>query len=188
MSRIDLALVTLAVGLVACGKGKDKAEPAPTPPAPAPAPAPVAPTTSPAPPPDPFARGSCEYTVDGGETRKGGGGISNVMSTHWMPPRQPGRSIAVPLLINCGPAGNQLSISTDGDTTAVPMGPKKYPIGAGKDFTAMGLDFMSGDGSLDITAWDTTHVAGTFEISAKGKTYKGAFDFKCPQPGNGVCQ
>jgi hypothetical protein len=188
MPRTDLAFATIAVALAACGKGKDKAEPAPAP-APAPAPtAPVTPSTPPAPPPDPFAMGSCEYTVDGGETHKGGGGISNVMSIHWMAADQKGRSIAVPLLINCGPTGKQLNISSDGDTAVVPMGPKKYPFGAGKAFTVMGRDFMNGDGSIDITAWDTTHVAGTFEISAKGKIYKGVFDIKCPQPGNGVCQ
>lgn len=129
--------------------------------------------------------GSCEYSVDGGETFKGGGGISNVMSIHWMAPDQKGRSLAVPLLINCGPSGKQLNISSSDD---VAMGPKKHPIGAGKAFTVMGPDLMGGEGTIDITAWDAAHVAGTFEISAKGKTYKGAFDIKCPQPGNGICQ
>lgn len=177
-----------ALALVACGNSKDKPAPAPAPTPTTQAAAPVAPPpTPPAAPADPFAMGSCEYTIDGGEAQKGGGGISNVMSAHWMAANQRGRSLAGSLLINCGPTGKQLNISSNGDESAVPMGPKKYSIGTNKAFGVIGPDIMGGEGSIDITAWDKAHVAGTFEIVGGGKTYKGVFDVKCPQPGNGIC-
>lgn len=136
--------------------------------------------------------GFCEYTVDGAAPNRGAGGVANVMSLHWMAPTQKGRSIATPLLINCG-TGAQLNFDTAGDSslTDVPMAAKKYPIstkGKNGTFTARSKDFLGAEGELTISAWDTAHVAGSFSFKANGKTYAGRFDLKCPYPGNGVCR
>ncbi len=114
------------------------------------------------------------------------------MSLHWFAPEQQGRGLASTLLINCG-TGAQVNLMSANDATAadVPMAPKTYPIArtnkAGT-FTVMGRDFMGGEGELAITAWDVSHVAGTFAFTAGGKQYRGQFDIKCPFPSNGVCK
>jgi len=52
----------------------------------------------------------------------------------------------------------------------------------------IGRDLASGRGEMDITAWDTTHMAGTFAFTGNNKKkYAGTFDIKCPHAGNGVC-
>jgi len=195
-SKAPLLALVLTVSLAACGKEKSnetpakasgsppQMQPAPTPaPAPAPTPAPT-----PAPEADPYAMGFCEYTVEAGPPNKGGGGLNNVMSLHWMAANQQGRSLAVPLLINCG-SGKQLNISSEGDVTDIPMAPKKYPIGSDKgSFVVQGPDAWGAKGELEITAWDASHVAGTFQFAAGDKKFTGNFDIKCPQPGNGVCK
>jgi len=184
---LKTALLLVPLASIACGKDKaasEQAPPAPTTPA-APAPAASAAPAAAA-PVDPFAMGSCEYTIDGGEPLKGGGGISNVMSIHWMAANQPGRSIAGPLLINCGPAGKQLNLSAD--DTSIAMAPKKYEIGTGKAFSVMGPGLAAAKGEIDISAWDKAHVTGTFTIEGDGKKVAGKFDIKCPQPGNGICE
>jgi hypothetical protein len=115
------------------------------------------------------------------------------MSTHWMAANQQGRSLAGPLLINCGKSPQlSLSAASDAKETDVPMAPKTYPIDTTNKpgtFTAMGADFTGAEsGELAITAWDKKHLAGTFKLVAKGKTYAGSFDLKCPYGGNGVCE
>lgn len=137
--------------------------------------------------------GFCEYTVDGAAPQRGGGGPANIMSIHWMDATQPGRQVATPLLINCGPAGAQLNFDTVGKSTPddVRLGPAKYPVG-GKPkagaFGVRGRDFFgSGEGELVISAWDTKHVAGSFTFTAKGKRYAGRFDLKCPYK-NRICR
>lgn len=69
------------------------------------------------------------------------------------------------------------------------MKPATYAIAAmakAGQFTVLGPDFVGGNGELVIAAWDTAHVAGSFELTAGGKKYVGTFDIDCPQPGNGV--
>jgi hypothetical protein len=187
--------LSIALLLAACGKdAAKKNEPAPKPADP-PASAPAAPATQPTPPaaaPDPDALGFCEYTIDGANPNRGGGGLMNVGSLYWIPVGQKGRSIAGPLLINCG-KGKQLNISAAGSAEAdYPQTAKKYmfdPSNKNGTFTVMGPDFMSAkDGELEITAWDNVHVAGSFKFNAGGKAYAGTFDLKCPQPGNGICE
>lgn len=193
-----LGVVTLLAITAACGKSKDTdkgtaSEPAPPPTAdkpPAPPPSPSAPP--PTAPADPYAQGYCEYTIDGGAPNKGGGGLNNVLSVHWMAADQKGRSLATPLLINCG-KGGQINLMSHADSTAaaIPFGPKKYAIGKTNkldEFAVLGPNFMGGMGELDVTAWDRAHIAGTFQFEAQGKKYAGKFDIKCPFPGNGICQ
>ncbi|MBP6843391.1 MAG: hypothetical protein KA201_06595 [Kofleriaceae bacterium] len=192
--------LALAALVAACGKGGDKpaaggtgapSAATPTPTAPA-APPPSAPAAPPPAAVDPYAQGFCEYTIDGGAPNKGGGGMNNVLSLHWFAPDQQGRGLASTLLINCG-TGAQVNLMSSSDATPadVPMAPKKYPITKGNKagaFSVMGPDFMGGEGELDITAWDTSHVAGTFGFAAGGKQYSARFDIKCPFPSNGVCK
>lgn len=178
-------MVATVLGTLACGKtakpgeGGDKAaaaQPASEPTKEAPSGTPSAPAAD---------LGFCEYTVDGGAPNRGGGGISNVQSIHFMIESQ--RGMGGQLLINCG-AKDQISISAPPKTVPIEMGPKKHAIkNGGTDFSVLGPNFMGGTGEIDITAWDKAHVAGSFKFEAKGKQYAGTFDLKCPQPGNGVC-
>ena len=202
-----LALASLVLTVAACGQdkpapsaatGQPAAPPATAPPAPAPPatapPATMPPATAPAtaPSPDSYAQGFCEYAVDGGAPNKGGGGMNNVLTLHWLAADQKGRDLASPLLINCG-AGKQVNLLSSSATALadVPMAPRKYPIVRANQagaFTVLGADFMGGEGELDVTAWDAAHVAGTFAFAANGKQYVGKFDLKCPFPSNGVCR
>lgn len=179
MVRIAWIVLVLA----GCSQGGDgKASPAEVPSkAAASTPSvPAAPVTAPA-----ADTGFCEYTVDGGEANRGGGGIMNVQSKHWM---KDGKSYAAALLINCG-SGKQINLSANGESML--LGPATYKIvRTGEDktaFSVLGPDFMGGDGEIVLTAFDASHVAGSFNFESGGKRYKGTFDLKCPQPGNGVC-
>lgn len=136
----------------------------------------------------------CEYTAEGEPTNRGPGGLSNVMSLHWMAPNQAGRSIATPLLINCG-TGAMLNFDTVGKSSIddVKMAPGRYAIDTKKPkkgaFGVRGSGFFSAEGELIISAWDTAHVAGTFSFKTNtGKRYTGRFDLRCPYAGNGVCR
>jgi hypothetical protein len=187
-------LLSIALLVAACGK--DAAKKNEPPPAPTPTPTPAAPAAAPTPPsaaPDPEASGFCEYTIDGANPNRGNGGLMNVQSLYWIPADQKGRGLASHLLINCG-KGKQLNIMSAGKAadTDYPQGAKKYAIDSSNKpgaIAVMGPDFMSAkDGELDVTAWDKTHVAGSFKFTAGGKAYAGTFDLKCPQPGNGACE
>lgn len=142
---------------------------------------------------EPAADDFCEYTVDGAAPSRGAGGINNVMSIHWMGPQQPGRSIATPLLINCGAPGAQLNFDTVGSAKPedIPMRAGTFKMGFKHrkgTFGVRGAGFISGEGELVIATWDTSHVAGSFTFTAGGKKYAGKFRLKCPYSGNGVCQ
>ncbi len=187
MSRI--ALISLV--LVSCGQGAESkdppanAGPAPATPTATPAATPAAPEPV-APAPPAADTGFCEYTVDGGAPNRGGGGIMNVQSKHWISDK--GKDFASALLINCG-SGKQINIGHGGEV--LPLGPATYKIVRMVEdkaaFGVIGPDFLSGEGELVLTAFDTAHVAGSFDFKAGGKSYKGTFDLKCPQPGNGIC-
>ena len=185
VSSSMLRIVLLSIALVGCAKGTDGKDP------PNPSPTPEV-TATPA-TPEPAAAapavdtGFCEYTVDDGPPNRGGGGVRNVQSQHWMP--EQGRALASALLINCG-AGEQLSLSANGPSIA--LGPATYKVvRTGEDQAAFGVigpDFMGGEGELVLSAFDDAHVAGSFDFKAGGKRYKGTFDLKCPQPGSGACK
>lgn len=176
MSRKQLVMIAAVLGTFACGKTSKPGEGG----------EPAASSSSSTPASAPSADDFCEYTVDGGAPDRGGGGFDNVQSIFWM--RESQRGMGTQLLINCG-ARAQVSLSSPPKAIPIEMGAKKFAIstGGGGDFSVLGPGFTGGTGELDLTAWDTTHIAGTFSFEAKGKQYAGSFDLKCPQPGNGVC-
>lgn len=184
--------VVFGLSLVLACDRKDEPPPA----AAKPASAPVSPTPagSPAgsvaaPPVDPFAQGFCAYTVGSEPENKGGGGANNVQSTHWMAPDQPGRSIAGKLLINCG-KGAQVTIQLHNDDDDLPMAPGKYPIdktGAKGTFSVIAPLALVEPGELDITAWDRSHIAGTFRFKADKGPLTGTFDLRCPYGATPTC-
>jgi hypothetical protein len=150
---------------------------------------------SPTPAADPFAQGFCEYSVDGGEANKGGGGIMNFQSSLWMTADQPGRSIAGKFLLNCGKT-DQISISLHNDDDELPQAAAKYPIdktGAkGTMSIITGVGELSEPGELEITAWDKAHIAGKFamKLNKDGatKAITGSFDLDCPYAKSDLCE
>ncbi len=188
MSRSTLLFSLLALSTACDGgtpaSGPTKAASSDGPPAaatgPAAPPSPVAPVDS-------FALGFCEYTVEGGEPNKGGGGIANVQSIHWMAPEQPSRSSAGKLQINCGKSA-QINLYWHNDDDELPMAPGKYPIdktgGRGTLSAISTLGALTEPGEIDISAWDRSHLAGTFvmKVNKDGapRSVAGSFDLRCP--------
>lgn len=152
------------------------------------------PVAAPASVASPEALGFCEYTVEGGEPNRGGGGRNNVASMHWMTADQPGRSVVGQLLLNCGKAP-QVSLSPHNLEDPVPMAPGKYTIdktGAKGTFSLIGGGALAEPGEIDITAWDASHVAGTFRFKAEReggvKQITGRFDLRCPYGTTAACR
>lgn len=151
-------------------------------------------TPAPAADVDPFAQGFCEYTIEGSPPNKGRGGLNNIQTTHWMTADQPGRSMAGKLLINCG-ADKQISIMWHNDTDDLPMAPGKHPIDKTGAKGTMSIIAAIGDlvepGQLDITAWDASHIAGTFTMKIRHegtpKTVTGKLDLRCPYGKTAAC-
>lgn len=169
----------LAIG---CGSKDDPAKGSNGPaarPAPAAAPStPAPPAPAPSPPADPFANGFCEYTLDGGAPNKGGGGVMNVQSSHWMDDKY--KHLAVPLLVNCG-SSDKITIAA---VDPLPRATGTFKLDTTNKpgtFGALGKDFLGANGEVAITAFDSSHVAGSFRFATKqGKKYEGRFDIKCP--------
>lgn len=117
-----------------------------------------------------------------------------MQTIHWMQANQPGRSMAGKLLINCG-TGQQISIMWHNDDDDLPMAPGKHPIdktGAkGTMSMISGVGNLVEPGQLDITAWDASHLAGTFtmKLDHQGipKAVTGTFDLRCPYGKSDVC-
>jgi hypothetical protein len=152
--------VVLTLLIAGCGHPDDPPAPAPPPP-PAPAPAPV---VRPAAVKDP---GSCTLEVTGAlstkETMAAGPALA---SKYWRPDEEH----LPPLTINCIGKDVRLSFVAS-PNGAVPYGPKSYAIAASRgDLVVLGRagkplsDFA---GTIEVTAFDATHVAGTFALGAK---------------------
>lgn len=154
-------------------------------------------------PADPFAMGYCELKQTKGgaaTTQKTGGGIMSVGSKHWMPAALKASGagkLAEVLLINCGKAPLvSLVPSAKGTEQTIPMTPGTYGIkpsmSAGPtDFTPLVGGNPTKPGKLVLTAFSTAEVAGTFDFETTQDgtpvRFEGKFQFKCPQPGNGIC-
>ncbi|HTL31657.1 MAG TPA: hypothetical protein VL326_00955 [Kofleriaceae bacterium] len=173
---------------------------------------PVVSEAKPPPPPPkkmltPEELGKCTLTVSGAakleQTSLGGRTATNI--TYWMSPEEkkniPGLDGFV---VNCNGPDIKFSITPIGKPELQPFAPKKYTFKAGHAdgasvnvlFPSLGQTATLGDpaGTIDITAFDKTHIAGTINLSGKGVgkglkgniTLTGSFDFKCP--GFGGCE
>jgi hypothetical protein len=160
----------------------------------------------PAPPPPPPPKkaltpeelGKCDLKVTGAltaeQTTFGGRSATNV--TYWMSEDEKKNLMGVDgFAINCMADKIKLSLTPIGKPDLQPFAPKKYVFKGGhSDGAAISVLFPPqttlGDpnGTVDITAFDKSHIAGTIELSGKlmGKgakgsaTVSGSFDFKCP--------
>ena len=174
--------------VVVAGCGKTDQPPAPPPHAPEPPPKPI--HLSPA-----ADRGHCTLDATGAFTAEeiSDGGTSAVSSKYWLSDVERAGAPQAALVVTCAGKDLRLSIATKPDASA-PFGPKTYQV-AGKtgDLVILGragkpLEKFAG--TVDVTAFDGKHVAGTIALTAKqtgGKAVRldGHFDFACP--GYGGC-
>lgn len=178
-----MRFVVVCVLLLACNK-EDAYKPPPEPP-----PKPAEP-----PPPkkklEPADFGSCTLKASGGFTAEETiqGDKKSAASKYWQAEDERAATPMPALTINC--AGKDLRLSLVASPNGqVPYGLKKYDIKKNGELVPFG---RAGDqlsdfaGTVEINAFDATHVAGTIAISAKQGlskkrvTIEGSFDFKCP--------
>lgn len=152
------------------------------------------PTTMQAPPEaKPVDLGACVLQATGAitvqETMQGG--RAAVASRYWQTEEERGLAPVQDITVNC--LGKQLRVSVVSKPGAtVPFGPKTYRLDKGRGelvvLAKAGKPMTDVTGSIDITAFDTRHLAGTIDLSGKaGGSVKltGSFDFACP--GYGGC-
>ena len=157
-----------------------------------------------APPPPPKKKkakapedlGSCNLTVTGQmsaeQTAKGGKSATNV--SYWYTPEERKNMMGVDgYVISC--SGDKFRFQLlpgGGKPDGMPFAPKKFTFAKGKSdgasvMVAFGQATMdAATGTVDITAIDNRHIAGTVDISGKivpGNkqiNVKGSFDYICP--------
>jgi len=93
------------------------------------------------------------------------------------------RDEAMALSVNCIGKTGRLSFSASPNAT-VPFGPKTYKLDAGRGelvvfARAKDKQLTAMTGTIDVTAFDAKHLAGSFELSANKVTMTGNFDFPC---------
>lgn len=191
----------LASVLLACGGKTDEppkpeSRPAETRPA-DPGSAESKPTPAPVPAVDP---GSCKVTISGAATAQidSKGATSKAVASYWFADGDRANLLfpngKVGLIVNCTDANGSISILSGPKVTkdSLPLGPKKYTIDkklAGGELHVLGTvgktALMGPVGTFEITAFDTRHVAGTFQFTAttlpgKGEAkIEGTFDYTC---------
>ena len=150
--------------------------------------------------------GSCELEATGAvkakQTSYGGRPATNV--SYWLSPDEQGTMSAIKgFNVNCHGPDMKFSIMPGGGKPdGQPFQPKKYDIKKGTGDASVMVSFPPkegkaakesdqrtlGDaaGTVDITAFDKKHIAGTINIKGKlvpgggAVTVTGKFDFKCP--------
>jgi len=167
--------------------------------------APAAEETKPAekksPPPPPKKQltqaelGTCHLTASGAvsadQTTPGGRTATNI--SYWYSAEEQKSMMGVDgFVINCnGPDIRFSMVPGGGKKDGMPFKPKKYEFAAGKgDANLMiGLGkvtIANPSGPVDITAFDSHHIAGTIELSGKlapgggDEKLSGSFDLACP--------
>ena len=138
--------------------------------------------------------GKCTLTVAGGmtaeQTAPGGKAATNV--SYWYTPEERKNMMGVDgYVISC--SGDKFRFQLlpgGGKIDGMPFAPKKFTFAKGKSdgasiMVAFGQDTMpDATGTVDVTALDSRHVAGTVDIAGKIKskqiTVKGSFDYVCP--------
>jgi hypothetical protein len=187
--RTHLALFLV---LAACANEKKEAPP------PAPAPEPVE-TKPPPPPPKKVLTtadlGTCHLTASGAvtadQTTPGGRTATNV--SYWLSEKDQKNMMGVDgFVVNCiGPDIKFQLVPGGGKKDGMPFKPKKYDFDKGKGDANIMASFgkaqlTTPSGSVDITAFDSHHIAGTIDLSGKltpgGGQVKltGTFDLVCP--------
>lgn len=193
-------LVPVAIG---CGKKDESSAPTPTTTQTAkPADKPVETTAPPPAPPPPPAAPECKLEITGAQTKtiEGPGGMAAASTNYWFKPDdKAGRTLwpegTAGVLLNCMAQGASVNITSKDATTATfKLGPKKFELG--DDFSKHELSIvgrlgdasiMGAKGTVDITAFDTSHIAGKVDLTAKllpgdaEVKIVGEFDFKCPR-------
>ena len=198
-------LAAFALLLLGCSK-EDYKDQKPPPPAE------VAPEKKAPPPPPkkelkPEELGSCTLKATGAykadQTTPGGRPATNV--SYWLSEQERGSMMGVDgFAVHChGPDIKFSIVPGGGKKDGMPFAPKKYDFKKGTgdasvmvSFTpkepakgakgAVGLTMGDPAGTVDITAFDKKHIAGTVNLSGKlvpgggAVTISGQFDFKCP--------
>jgi len=160
----------------------------------------------PPPPPKPAKKaltedemGECKLTASGGlkaeQTTKGGQGATNI--SYWRSEQERAGMMGLDgFAINCFGSDIRFSMTPGGKKDGMPFAPKKYdfkPVAKNAEprdaavnitFGKQTLDAVTG--TVNVTAFDKHHIAGTIDVSGKtvpGKqavTVKGTFDLICP--------
>ena len=186
--------IIFAIALIACGSSEDK--PAPAPAAdPDPAPAPV---RKPMPAKKVLTTadlGTCHLVASGAvtadQTTPGGRTAANV--SYWLSEAERKNMMGIDgFVVNCqGPDIDFRLLPGGGKKDGMPFKPKKYDFKDGKGDANVMVMFgkktlAAPNGSIDVTSFDSHHIAGSVDISGKlapgGGEVKitGSFDLTCP--------
>ncbi len=164
------------------------------------------PTEAPPPPPTkeraqvqkvltPDELGTCHLTASGAvsadQTTKGGKDATNV--SYWYSAEEQKTMMGVDgFVINCKGADIKFSlVPGGGKKDGMPFAPKKYEFAGGKGDGALMIAFGKQQldkptGTIDVTAFNSHHIAGTIELAGKlvpgggDEKLKGEFDLVCP--------
>jgi hypothetical protein len=145
--------------------------------------------------------GTCKLTASGGISKEqstfGGRAATNV--TYWMKEDERKNLMGTDgFAVNCHGPDIKFSLIPSGKKDGMPFKPKKYTFAKGVGdasvmvmFGKLSLEGLSG--TVDVTAFDGKHIAGTIDLAGKlvpgdGRMVKltGSFDFLCP--GFGACE
>jgi hypothetical protein len=145
--------------------------------------------------------GSCTVKVSGSITAEqtSPGGTSRSVTSYWFAPDDKQLTAMfgedrekISLILNCTGKDINLNIlARDKSKAGVPFGPKLYTIERKGELHVMASankEPLGGlKGTIEITAFDASHIAGTIELEGhvmvdKSKPVKisGTFDYKCP--------
>lgn len=158
--------------------------------------APAAAAPAPAPPANP----ECKIEITGAKTATivGGGGMSAASTSYWLAADDKAKHALYGddpgFLLACLGGKDSLNITSENATAeTLKLGPAKLEVGApgGKSIikilgTVATESIMNAKGTIEITAFDTSHIAGKVDLTAKllpsdGEIkIVGEFDFKCP--------
>jgi hypothetical protein len=189
-------LAAVVIALCACSKEDYKNQKPPEEEAPA-----VAAEKKPPPPPPkkqltPEGMGKCDLKATGAftaeQTSQGGRASTNV--SYWFTEAERNSMMGVDgFVVNCHGKDMKFSILPGGGKQdGMPFSPKKYEFKGGKGdanvMVTFGPKVTLGDpnGTVDITAFDKKHIAGTINLTGKlvpgGGQVKltGSFDYVCP--------
>lgn len=195
--RIMWKLAVIVLLLAACKSEEDYKQQKP----PEEEPAPVAAERKPPPPPKkeltPEELGKCTLHLSGAmkkeQTSQGGRSATNV--SYWFSEAERSNMMGVDgFVVNChGPDIKFSIVPGGGQKDGMPFSPKKYEFkkGAGNGASVMitlgpKLTFGDATGTVNVTAFDKRHIAGTIDLAGKltpgGGAVKltGDFDFVCP--------